>query len=60
MVVALAEEHDEGDWIIVAGDDTVTGAKGKKVYGKGRDHDAVRSAPVLPCGDGDTAGLCRR
>jgi len=47
MVIALAEEHNEGNWIIVAGDDTVAEAKGKKVYGKGRHHDAVRSTHSL-------------
>lgn len=44
FLVALAEEHGVGDWILIAGDDTVAGAKGAKVYGKGCHHDAVRSS----------------
>jgi hypothetical protein len=44
FVVALAEEHNVGGWIPAAGDDTVAQAKGKRVYGKGCHHDAVRSS----------------
>lgn len=44
FLVALAEEHGVEGWILVAGDDTVAGAKGAKVYGKGCHHDAVRSS----------------
>lgn len=42
-VIAVAEEHGSGGWILVAGDDTVAQAKGKRVYGKGCHHDSVRS-----------------
>ena len=42
FVVALAEEHAVEGWILVAGDDTVAQAKGKRVYGKGCHHDSVR------------------
>jgi hypothetical protein len=38
FLVALAEEHGVEGWILVAGDDTVAGAKGAKVYGKGCHH----------------------
>jgi hypothetical protein len=47
FVVALAEDHGREGWILVAGDDTVAQAKGKKVYGKGCHHDAVRSTHSL-------------
>ena len=47
LVIALAEEHNPTKWIAVVGDDTVLQAKGKKVYGKARHHDAVRSTHRL-------------
>ena len=44
LVVTLAEEHGIEGCILVAGDDTVAQAKGKRVYGKGCHHDSVRSS----------------
>ena len=39
----LIELVPEGEWVVLAVDDTVAGHKGAKVYGKGCHHDAVRS-----------------
>ena len=44
--------------VLVPMDDTTAQHCGKKVYGKGCHHDAVRSATSTSSGDGDIVGSC--
>lgn len=44
FVVALAEQHGQGESILVTGDHTVAQAKGERVSGMGCPHDAGRSS----------------
>jgi hypothetical protein len=43
VLARLLVELVPDEWVVVAIDETVAGHKGKKVYGKGCHHDAVRS-----------------
>ena len=43
VLAQLLLERVPDEWVVVAIDETVAGHKGKKVYGKGCHHDAVRS-----------------